>query len=144
MRRCKIRARKSLSFLYLEFLAASIARQLGRCAAPLFGFDGAAHFRGSDGIAKSRASIRTQVRTISEQRDTALLQEKLLAALGTCFGLLALALAAVGLFGLLSFSVAARTGEMGIRMALGANRRDIVWLVVREALVLVGIGLLAG
>jgi predicted permease len=82
--------------------------------------------------------------TIADQRDTSLLQERLLAAVGTAFGALALTLAGVGLFGLLSFFVMSRTSEIGIRVALGAERRDVTWLVLREAFVLVGAGLLIG
>jgi len=84
------------------------------------------------------------VRTIDDQRDIALLQERLLASLGTMFGILALTLAGVGLFGLLSFFVTSRTSEIGIRMALGAERRDVGWLVIQETLVLVGAGLFIG
>jgi predicted permease len=84
------------------------------------------------------------VRTIEDQRDISLLQERLLASLGTMFGILALTLAGVGLFGLLSVFVTSRTSEIGIRMALGAERRDVGWLVIQETLVLVGAGLLIG
>jgi predicted permease len=84
------------------------------------------------------------VRTIDDQRDISLLQERLLALLGTMFGILALTLAGVGLSGLLSFLVTSRTSEIGIRMALGAERRDVGWLVIQETLVLVGAGLLIG
>ena len=84
------------------------------------------------------------LRTISEQRDLALLREKLLATLGTAFGILAMALAAVGLFGLLAFFVTSRTNEIGIRMALGANRNSVSALVMREAFLLVGAGIAMG
>ncbi len=68
----------------------------------------------------------------------ALVQERLIATLSTLFGVLALILAAVGLYGLFAFAVVQRTGEIGLRMALGASRRDVVWMVMREAAVLVG------
>ena len=72
------------------------------------------------------------------------MREKLLATLGTLFAVLALALATVGLLGLLSFLVTGRTGEFGLRMALGAGRASISWLVLREALLLVGTGMAVG
>jgi predicted permease len=67
--------------------------------------------------------------------------ERLICRLTELFGLLALALAAVGLYGITAYSVARRTNEIGVRMALGANRRDVVTMVMRRALVLVAIGL---
>ncbi|MFZ0595139.1 MAG: ABC transporter permease [Bryobacteraceae bacterium] len=84
------------------------------------------------------------LRTIGEQRDFALLREKLLATLGTAFGALTLTLVTVGLFGLLAFFVAARTNEIGIRMALGADRLDVNRLVLREAFLLTGTGIAIG
>jgi predicted permease len=84
------------------------------------------------------------LRTVADQRDILLLQERLLASLGTVFGALALTLAGVGLFGLLSFLVASRTREIGIRMALGAERRHIWWDTMRGAIALVGVGLGCG
>ena len=79
--------------------------------------------------------------TLADQMDAVLSRERLVATLSTLFGLLALVLASIGLYGLMTFSVARRTGEMGIRMALGAERRSVVRLVMREALLLVLIGL---
>ncbi len=60
------------------------------------------------------------------------------------FGLLALALAAVGLYGVTAYTVAQRTSEIVIRMALGAERRDIVWMVLQGAILQAGLGLLIG
>jgi putative ABC transport system permease protein len=73
-----------------------------------------------------------------------LLRERLMATLSGFFGVLALLLACIGLYGILSYSVAGRTNEIGIRMALGAERRDVIWLVLREALLLVLIGVAVG
>jgi predicted permease len=70
--------------------------------------------------------------------------ERLIARLTGLFGLLALVLASVGLYGITAYSVARRTGEIGVRMALGANRTNVVIMVLRAALVLVGVGLALG
>jgi ABC-type antimicrobial peptide transport system permease subunit len=71
-------------------------------------------------------------------------QERLFAQAYTLFGTLALLVASVGLFGLMSYNVARRTNEIGIRMALGAQRADVVGMVVGESMTLVLIGLAAG
>ncbi|HEY1340321.1 MAG TPA: ABC transporter permease [Bryobacteraceae bacterium] len=85
-----------------------------------------------------------QMKTVEQQRDDSLSVERLAATLSTAFGALATILATVGLYGVMAFLVARRTREIGIRMALGASIRDVLWLVVREVLVLVGIGLAIG
>jgi len=73
-----------------------------------------------------------------------LLREQLLAKLSGLFGLLALLLASIGLYGLLSYGVASRTNEIGIRMALGAKSRNVLTLILREAVLLVIVGLAVG
>ena len=85
-----------------------------------------------------------EVRTLAAEMDAVLIQERLIATLSTVFSTLALVLASVGLYGLLAFSVVERTGEMGIRMALGATRPDVVWTVMREGLLLVAAGVAIG
>lgn len=85
-----------------------------------------------------------EVHTLAEEMDTALIQQRLIATLSSLFSILALLLASVGLYGLLAFTVVQRTGEMGIRMALGATRGDVVWIVLREALLLVLVGVAIG
>jgi predicted permease len=82
--------------------------------------------------------------TQTEQIDQSLYQERLVASLSALFGALALLLACVGLYGLLSYEVARRTNEIGIRMALGAQQRQVLGLVVRQGLVLALIGALIG
>jgi predicted permease len=84
--------------------------------------------------------MATQMERI-EQR---FLQEKVFAQAYTLFGGLAVLLAAVGLFGLMSYSVARRTNEIGIRMALGARQQDVLQLVMRESMVLVVAGVVIG
>jgi putative ABC transport system permease protein len=83
-------------------------------------------------------------RTLARQVDQSLIQERMVATLSGFFGLLALLLACVGLYGVMSYNVARRTSEIGIRMALGANRSDMIWMVFRESLVLVVLGIAIG
>jgi predicted permease len=78
------------------------------------------------------------------QTDEALKQERLIAQLVSFFGLLGLLLSCVGLYGIMAHAVVRRTNEIGIRMALGAERRDITWMVLRESLLLVAVGLAVG
>ena len=82
--------------------------------------------------------------TLAAQMEGVLMRERLVATLSSLFGLLALVLASVGLYGLMAFAVVRRTAEMGIRMALGAARGRVVRMVMREALLLVLIGLAIG
>jgi predicted permease len=83
-------------------------------------------------------------KTIRSRIDESIYRERLLAALGGFFGLLALALAAIGLYGVVAYGTARRAAEIGIRVALGARRTSVVWIVLQDALLLVGIGLLIG
>jgi predicted permease len=85
-----------------------------------------------------------EVVSLSEHVGRSLVQQKLVARLASFFGLLALLLACVGLYGLMSYAVARRTNEIGIRMALGAHRSNVRWLVMRETLTLVLVGLVIG
>jgi predicted permease len=84
------------------------------------------------------------VKTLDAQIDETMTNERLVAAVTTGFGALATVLAAVGLYGVLAFSVARRTREIGIRMALGADRICVLRMIFRETLVLAGIGVILG
>ena len=86
----------------------------------------------------------TKVTTLADQMDASLLQERVLATLSTLFGVLGASLAAMGLYGLLAYTVARRTSEIGVRMALGATQGDVTRMILKNALALVAVGLLAG
>jgi predicted permease len=86
----------------------------------------------------------TDARTQTEQIDQILFQERLMSRLSSFFGVLALVLACIGLYGLLSYEVARRTRELGIRMALGAQQRDLLRMVVGQGILLVVIGAAIG
>jgi predicted permease len=85
-----------------------------------------------------------QMKTLSKQLDETLNTERLIAALSAAFGVLATVLAALGLYGVMAFAVARRTKEIGLRMALGARQGQVLWMVMRETSILVGIGLAVG
>jgi ABC-type antimicrobial peptide transport system permease subunit len=84
------------------------------------------------------------MRTLQEQMQNSLSTERLVATLTSAFGVVASILAGIGIYGVIAYSVSRRTREIGIRAALGAQPSAVAWLVIREALLIVGLGLLAG
>jgi predicted permease len=84
------------------------------------------------------------MRTTQEQVTNSLITERLIASLSVVFGLIATLLATIGLYGVMAYTVARRTREIGIRMALGAIQGNVIWMVMREVLVLVAIGVAIG
>jgi predicted permease len=85
-----------------------------------------------------------RIETIEQQLDNLLVQERLIATLSAVFGTLAVMLACLGLYGVMAYSAARRTNEIGIRMALGATRRGVLGMVLQESLWLVVIGIAIG
>jgi ABC-type antimicrobial peptide transport system permease subunit len=85
-----------------------------------------------------------RVGTIREVVDSFMTHDELISRLTGIFSLLALLLAAIGLYGVMSYSVVRRTSEIGIRLALGAQSATVLWMVLRESLILLAIGLALG
>jgi ABC-type antimicrobial peptide transport system permease subunit len=85
-----------------------------------------------------------KMETISQQVNHLVDQEQLISQLCTWFAVLALLLTSIGLYGVMTYNVARRTHEIGIRMALGAQNREVQWMILRESLLLLGIGVLLG
>jgi predicted permease len=86
----------------------------------------------------------TSLKTMQAQIRESLFVERMVAALSAAFGVLATSLAALGLYGVMAFAVALRTREIGIRMALGAERRDVMKMVLRDVAILVALGVAVG
>jgi len=95
-------------------------------------------------IGQASPEINLEFHVFKSQIRDSLLRERLMATLSGFFGFLAGLLATIGLYGLISYTVARRTNEIGIRMALGAQRGDVVRMILREAGILLGIGIAAG
>jgi predicted permease len=96
-------------------------------------------------IQSVRATVSaSNVSTLEKQVRQSLSRERLVMALSIAFGALALALACIGLYGILAYAVTRRTNEIGIRMALGATQGKMVWLILREAMALAASGIVIG
>jgi predicted permease len=89
-------------------------------------------------------AITVNFQSFKPMIEATILRERLMATLSGFFGVLALLLASIGLYGMLSYAVASRTNEIGIRMALGAQARNVRWMILREALLLVTVGVVVG
>ena len=85
-----------------------------------------------------------KMETISQQVNHLTDQEQLISQLCTWFAVLALLLTSIGLYGVMTYNVARRTHEIGVRMALGAQNREVQWMILRESLLLLGIGVIIG
>ena len=97
-----------------------------------------------DALSELDARVPVEVTTLSEVVDASLSRQRLGMILMSVFGVAALALAAVGVFGVIAFVVAQRTGEMAIRLALGASTRRVFWIVMRQGAGLTGAGVALG
>jgi ABC-type antimicrobial peptide transport system permease subunit len=86
----------------------------------------------------------SNVTTLEEQVGRSVTNQRLVAQLSTFFGLLAVFLSCIGIYGLMSYVVTRRTNEIGIRMALGAERSHLRWMVIREILLLLALGVAIG
>jgi predicted permease len=84
------------------------------------------------------------VSTLNEEVNDNLSQPRLIARLTSIFGVLALTLACLGLYGVMSYTMQRRTSEIGVRLAMGSTRRAVLWLVIRETLLLSGLGAVVG
>ena len=85
-----------------------------------------------------------RIQTIGELTDRFVTNDELISKLSAIFSLLALLLAAIGLYGVISYSVVRRTNEIGVRIALGAQSKDVLWMVLRESLMLLVVGIAIG
>jgi ABC-type antimicrobial peptide transport system permease subunit len=93
---------------------------------------------------ETMGQVRYSFRPYAAVTRDLLVRERLMAALATPFGVLGVGLTALGLYGVFSYLVTRRTREIGLRMALGAERGTVVAAILREALIIAGIGLAAG
>ncbi|MCZ2075337.1 MAG: FtsX-like permease family protein, partial [Bryobacterales bacterium] len=82
--------------------------------------------------------------TLQAEFDETIVRERLVARLALCFGIVAVVLVATGLYGTLAYRVRRRTSEFGVRMAMGAQRKNLLWMVIRESLAITAVGAAAG
>jgi len=111
-----------------------------RSAAPLSAITSAV----TSVVGQTNSNIIVQFQTLPGMVRASLMRERLMATLSGLFGALAALIATIGLYGVMEYMVARRRNEIGIRMALGADRRDVVTMVMREAAVLLAAGVIVG
>lgn len=90
------------------------------------------------------AAVPVEMETLAARIDESLIKERVIAAISAFLAAIALILACAGLYGLMAYTVARRTNEIGIRMALGARERSVLWMVLRESLALAFAGVIVG
>jgi predicted permease len=95
-------------------------------------------------IAAVNPDVSLEFSSLEVQVNDSLIQPRIVALLGSFFGFLALLLAMIGLYGVLSYTAAQRRGEIGIRMALGAAQNSVIWLILRDVLIMLAVGLMLG
>ena len=95
-------------------------------------------------VRQTMPGIPLQVETLKSRADQSVQRERLIAWLASAFGAIAIILSAAGLYGLVAYSAARRTKEIAVRMALGARRSNVLWLITRQTLLLAGAGLVIG
>ena len=95
-------------------------------------------------LAARSTLLITNVVTMEKRVQLSLMTERLVSALSAAFGTLAVLLSCIGLYGVLAYAVTRRTSEIGIRMALGATKSRMIWLILREALLLTAVGIALG
>ena len=98
----------------------------------------------ADAVGSVNKAISLQFSTVEEQVDNSMTQERLLAVLSGFFGGLAVLLARIGLYGVLSYSVTQRVHEIGVRIALGAEKWNVLWMIIGQALRLTFTGVVIG
>jgi ABC-type antimicrobial peptide transport system permease subunit len=95
-------------------------------------------------ISEVHSGLSVDFKVLTTQLKESLMRDRLMATLAGAFGLLAATLAVVGLYGVIAYMVARRQNEIGVRIALGASRESVIGLVLQEAILLLGIGLVVG
>jgi predicted lysophospholipase L1 biosynthesis ABC-type transport system permease subunit len=100
--------------------------------------------RAEAAVAEMHPGMGIDFAVLTKQIKESLMRDRLMAALAGAFGLLAGSLAVLGLYGVIAYMVARRRNEIGVRIALGASRRQVIGLVLREAVLLLAIGLAVG